>query len=339
MTRWSWPTRPIVSGISTAPPDEPRSIGGFTVETTGALLREGAERLLAAGSETPRLDAELLLGHAIGVGRTAVLAHPEAPVGTDATRRYRSNLKRRAAGEPVAYLRGMKEFYGLAFETDRRALIPRPETERLVELARNEVLRRLGAVARRDSARPLRIVDVGTGSGAIAVALAVVLRGLRALDAVEILAVDISPDALGLAKKNAVGHGVADRIAFAEADLLPAREAAGEAGAGPGPGDRFDLVLANLPYVRYDAMAALPRATSFEPALALDGGIDGLEVIGRLLDRLPEALTTDGVALLEIGADQGTAIVELVAALLAGWRCTVELDLAGLPRVARVIRA
>ena len=230
----------------------------------------------------------------------------------------------------------MKEFYGLAFETDRRALIPRPETERLVELARNEVLRRLGAVARGAGTRPLRIVDVGTGSGAIAVALAVTLRGLRALDAVEILAVDISPDARGLAKENAVGHGVADRIAFAEADLLPAaREAAGE----PGPGDRFDLVLANLPYVRHEAMADLPRATSFEPALALDGGTDGLEVIGRLLDRLPEALADDGVALLEIGADQGTAIVELVAARLAGWRCTVELDLAGLPRVARVTRA
>jgi release factor glutamine methyltransferase len=296
------------------------------VETTGALLREGADRLAAAGSETPRLDAELLLGHAVGAGRTAVVAHPEAPVGADAARRYRADLDRRAAGEPVAYLRGIKEFYGLAFEADSRALIPRPETEKVVELAVDEVMRRLGSQAGSAGAGSLRVVDVGTGSGAIAVALAVTLRGLKALDAIELLAVDISPDALGLAKENAVGHAVADRISFAEADLLPDGAA------------RFDIVLANLPYVRHDAMAGLPVAASYEPALALDGGLDGLEVIGRLLDRLPDALIDDGVALLEIGADQGEAIVALSDAKLPGWACTVEPDLAGLPRVARITR-
>jgi release factor glutamine methyltransferase len=312
----------------TAPPDGsgPDPAGGFTVETTGALLREGAERLLASGSETPRLDAELLLGHAVGVGRTVVLAHPEARVGADAARRFRADIERRAAGEPVAYLRGLKEFYGLAFEADARALIPRPETERLVDLARDEVMRRLGSVVRPMRTHDLRVVDVGTGSGAIAVALAVALRRLKALDAVDLLAVDISPDALGLARENAVGHAVADRISFAEADLLPA-DAAG-----------FDLILANLPYVRHEAMAGLPRAASFEPALALDGGVDGLEVIGRLLDRLPGTLDGDGVALLEIGADQGEAIVELVRTRLPGWGCRVEVDLAGLPRVARIER-
>ena len=324
--RWSWPIRPTGSGTSTALPDEPGSAGRFPVETTGALLREGAARLLAAGSETPRLDAELLLGHAVGVGRTVVLAHPEAPVGADAAHRYRADLERRAAGEPIAYLRGRKEFYGLAIQTDRRVLIPRPETERLVELAQTEVMRRLGAGERGADLAPLRVVDVGTGSGAIAVALAASLRGLGALEAVEVLAVDISPDALQLARENAVGHAVADRIAFAAADLLPV------------DGATYDLVLANLPYVRSDAMAGLPRATSFEPALALDGGADGLEVIGRLLDRLPRALSVDGVALLEIGADQGDGIMALVAARLPGWRCSVELDLAGLPRVARIER-
>ena len=293
--------------------------------STGALLREGVERLLAAGSETPRLDAELLLGHAVGVGRTVVLAHPEAPVGADAARRYRADVDRRAAGEPVAYIRGIKEFYGLAFEADRRALIPRPETERLIELARSEVLRRLGAAAGGRPTRAVRVVDVGTGSGAVAVALAVTLRGLQALDHVEITACDISSEALELARENAVGHAVADRITFAEVDLLPAAA-------------HFDLVLANLPYVRHDAMAGLPRATSFEPALALDGGSDGLEVIGRLIDRLPGALAEDGVALLEIGGDQGDEIVALVAARLPGWQCAVELDLARLPRVARILR-
>lgn len=337
----------------TAPPDGPGSVGGRPVETTGALLREGAERLVAAGSETPRLDAELLLGHAVGVGRTVVLAHPETPVGADAARRYRADLERRAAGEPVAYLRRRKEFYGLAFQVDARALIPRPETERLVELALAEVMRRLGADARRADARPLRIVDVGTGGGPIAVALAAALRQHAALDAVEILAVDVSADALELARENAVGHALADRIRFMEADLLPGdgSDSGGRGGAGDigvygetggdagHAGDVFDLVLANLPYVRRGAMADLPKATAFEPALALDGGPDGLEIIGRLLDRLPRALAGDGIALLEIGADQGDAIVALVTERLSGWRCDVELDLAGLPRVVRVARA
>ena len=300
--------------------------GGFTVMTTGELLREGTDRLAAAGSETPRLDAELLLGQAVGAGRTAVVAHPEAPVGADAARRYRADLERRAAGEPVAYLRGIKEFYGLAFEVDARALIPRPETERLVDLAGDEVLRRLASSARPPGSRDLQVVDVGTGSGAIAVALAVRLRRVKAVDAVRILAVDISPDALGLARENAVGHAVADRISFAEADLLP-----------PDAGG-FDVVLANLPYVRHDAMAGLPVAASFEPTVALDGGATGLEVIGRLLDLLPDAMADGGVAMFEIGADQGDAIVALVDAKLPGWSCAVELDLAGLPRVARITR-
>lgn len=282
--------------------------------------------LAAAGSETPRLDAELLLGHAVGAGRTAVVAHPEAPVGADAARRYRADLDRRAAGEPVAYLRGIKEFYGLAFEADSRALIPRPETEKLVELAKDEVMRRLASSARPEGTSNLRLADVGTGSGAIAVALAVTLRRLNALDSVEVLATDISPEALGLARENAVGHAVADRITFAEADLLPVGASA------------FDIVLANLPYVRHDAMAGLPVAASFEPTLALDGGEDGLEGIGRLLDRLPEALADDGIALLEIGGDQGEAIVALVAATLPGWACEVHLDLAGSPRVAGIAR-
>ncbi len=302
----------------TTPPD---GLGGSPGDLTGELLREGADRLTAAGSETPRLDSELLLGHAIGVGRTAVLAHPDAPVGADAARRYREDLERRASGEPVAYLRGIKEFYGLAFQVDRRALIPRPETERLVELADHETHRRLGA-----GQAPVRIVDVGTGSGAIAVALAVSLRRFGGLDAVEILAVDVSVDALDLARENAVVHAVADRLGFAVADLLP-----------DGPG-RFELILANLPYVRHDAMAMLPLATSFEPKMALDGGAGGLEIIGRLLGRLPGALAEDGLALLEIGADQGDSMVDLVAERLPGWHCAVERDLAGLPRVARLER-
>ena len=263
------------------------------------------------------------------------MAHPDAPVWADVSALFRAGIQRRAAGEPVAYIRGFKEFFGLTMLVDARALIPRPETERLVELAEAEVMRRLGSGERGAGIRPLRIADVGTGSGAIAVALAVTLRRRNAFEAVEISATDISPGALDLARENALRHAVADGIVFAQADLLP--DARGERGGDGRP--PFDLILANLPYVRHGAMAGLPRATSFEPALALDGGPDGLFIIDRLLQRLPVALTDDGLAMFEIGADQGEAIVTLVAARLPGWRCIVEPDLAGLPRVARVSRS
>jgi len=283
--------------------------------------------LRAAGSESARLDAELLLGELLGARRTVILAHPEAPVAAHAADAYRARIERRAAGEPVAYIRNLKEFYGLAFRVDWRALIPRPETERLVELALKAVMTRLGKARRREE--ELRVADVGTGSGAIAVALAVELRKRHASDTVAILATDRSADALDLARENAVAHGVADRIRFDVADLLPSDDRDGRP---------YDVIVANLPYVRHDAMANLPVAASFEPADALDGGVDGLRVINRLLARLPDVLAADGEGLLEIGADQGDHIVAEVADVLPGWSCSVERDLAGLPRIARVRR-
>jgi release factor glutamine methyltransferase len=243
--------------------------------------------------------------------------------------RYRASIERRAAGEPVAYIRGIKEFYGLAFVVDRRALIPRPETERLVELAAADIRHRLAS--RPADAPRVRVVDVGTGSGAVVVALAVELRTLGALGAVELLGTDVSDDALDLARENAVGHAVAEAIDFERSDLL-----ADGAVAGRGP---FDLVVANLPYVRQDAVPGLPIAASFEPPLALDGGEDGLGVIERLLGELSVHLAAGGLALLEIGADQRELIIEACARILPGWRCAVETDLAGLPRVARIERA
>ena len=295
--------------------------------TVEELLRSGVERLRTGGSESARLDAELLLARAIGVDRTVVLAHPEAPVGDGQRARFESDVARRTTGEPVAYIRGFKEFYGMAFATDARALIPRPETELLVELAEREVLVRLTSTPRPVGSPPLRVADVGTGAGTIAVALMSALRRRRGHDEVEILATDSSADALDLARENAVGHGVADRIRFAEDDLLP-----------PVVSFPFDLVLANLPYVASGEVDGLPVAASFEPRAALDGGPDGLAVIGRLLERLPDGLAEGGVALLEIGSDQGTAVVDRVEAILAGWRVTVERDLAGHPRVARIER-
>jgi len=293
--------------------------------TVEALLRAGVERLRAARSVTPRLDAELLLGHAIGVDRTVVVAHPEAPVGADAEDRYSDGLARRERGEPVAYIRGFKEFYGLAFATDARALIPRPDTELIVELAEREVARRLTAASRAGGGPPLRVVDVGTGAGAIAVALGVVLRKRGMLGEVEIIGTDDSAEALELARENAVGHVVGDRVRFVEADLLP-----------PVVATPFDLLLANLPYIPSDAIAGLPIAASFEPAHALDGGADGLSVIRRLLERLPAGVSSGGLALLEIGADQAASVEAAVAAALPFWAVTIETDLGGLPRVARI---
>jgi release factor glutamine methyltransferase len=297
------------------------------VATIGELLTAGTARLRASGSESARLDTELLLGWAIGAERTAVIAHPDAPVGADAAAAFEAALVRREAGEPVAYVRGYKEFHGLAFSVDARALIPRPETELLVEDAERAVAWRLTSAPRPAGTPKLRIVDVGTGSGAIAIALASLLRKRRMLPEVSILAVDCSADALDLARENAVGHAVADVVAFRQADLLPEGAAA------------FDVILANLPYVPSGDIDGLPIAASFEPRLALDGGRDGLDIVRRLVAELPEALLPDGVALLEIGFDQGPGVEAAVAALAGEWRCDVLPDLAGHPRLARVERA
>jgi release factor glutamine methyltransferase len=306
--------------------------------TIGECIADATARLRTSGSETARLDAELLLGWAVGADRTAVVAHGSAPVGPEALARFAAAVARREAGEPVAYIRGIKEFHGLAFVVDARGLIPRPETEALVDAAVAEVMARLarrageagsGAAAGGD---PIRVADIGTGSGAIAVALAVELRKRKVVMGrnVRISATDISPDALDLARENAVGHAAAEGMRFIEADLLPP--------VRPDDGAPLDLVLANLPYVRSDAIAGLPVAASFEPRLALDGGPDGLDVIRALLALLPDALTDDGLALLEIGADQGESAPAAVAATLPGWKASVEPDLAGLPRVLRVSR-
>jgi release factor glutamine methyltransferase len=295
--------------------------------TVSELLALGMGRLVDAGSETARLDAEVLLAHILGIDRTGVLAHPEAPVGDGLAAQFREALERREAGEPVAYIRGVKEFHSLAFATDARALIPRPETELLVDLAEREVARRLLAAPRPIGTAPIRVVDVGTGSGAVIVTLAVILDRLGMLGEVDLLATDSDPDALQLARENAVGHAMGDRIRFETADLLPGESV-----------QQWDVIVANLPYVRTDAIAGLPRAASFEPRSALDGGPDGLVTIGRLLDLLPGSLVHDGVAFIEIGADQAAAMTSTVEERLHGWSCSIESDLAGLPRVARVSR-
>ena len=297
---------------------------------TRSLVEAGTERLRAAGSETPRLDAELLLAFAIGVDRTAVIAHGDAPVGSDAEAAYHVLIGRREAGEPVAYLRGMKEFHGIALTVDQRALIPRPETELLVDTAISTVMAALTSGVQRRAVP--RVLDVGTGSGAVAIALAVALRGRRVpVEDLEIIAVDVSPDALELARENAVAHGVGDRVRFVASDLLPPNARS----------EPVDIVLANLPYVRtgeLDSLIERRLSAAFEPRVALDGGPDGLAVIGRLLDELSWGLAADGEALLEIGGDQGPSALALVGERLPGWTAETLPDLAGLPRVLRLRR-
>jgi release factor glutamine methyltransferase len=300
------------------------------VATVRDLLEPAVTRLRASGSPSPRLDAELLLGSVLGVDRTAVLAHPEAPVGTGQAAALETALARRERGEPVAYIRGVKEFYGLAFTADRRALIPRPETELLVDLAQAWVRTRLASAPRAADAPPLVVLDVGTGSGAIAVALAVTFRRHGYGGAVRLLASDISADALGLAVENAVGHGVADAIEFRRVDLLDDLVVGGEAAV--------DLLVANLPYVPSGDLPGLPVAASFEPAVALDGGPDGSDVISRLLEHLDRAVAPAGSAFLEIGDGQVERLRARVSALLPGWTCALHDDLGGMSRVMELAR-
>lgn len=294
--------------------------------TVGSLLHAAAERIGAGGSDTPRLDAEVLLGHVLGVDRATLLASPAAGVGPEHAQRFEALVERRSAGEPVSYLRGLKEFYGLAFTVDPRALIPRPETETLVDLALERLTARLTAAPRSPGTPALSVLDVGTGSGAIVISLAAEARRRRFGAEVALSASDTSEDALALAIENAVGHGVADVIDFAQADLATGRSG-------------IDLLVANLPYIPSDVVPTLPVAASYEPRAALDGGPDGLAQIALLVEQLPAVLAADGVALLEIGADQADAVRALVSSRLGtGWTIEIQPDLGGRPRVAEIRR-
>ena len=234
-----------------------------------ALLASGTQRLRDSGSPSPRLDAELLLGYILRTDRSGLLAHPDTNLGPGQVAQFEASVDRRAAGEPVAYIRGIKEFYGFAFAIDSRALIPRPETEMLVDIALARISGMLVAAPRPAGTPPLLIADVGTGSGAVAISLALECRRRRYDGHVRFVASDVDEHALALARENGAAHAAADLVEFAHADLMP-------------PSDRlYDLIVANLPYVPSADVPELPVAASYEPVGALDGGADGLAVIAR----------------------------------------------------------
>lgn len=289
------------------------SAGSPQAWTVGRLLSWTTEWLAARGAETPRLDAEVLLAHVRGCPRIALYTTFDVPVADDERDRFRALVKRRGGGEPVAYLVGSKEFFSLPFTVSKDVLVPRPETEGLV-------VRALDLCS--GLAAP-RILDVGTGSGAIAVALA------RRLPAATVVATDMSPGALDVARGNAARHGVSDRIVFVHCDLV-----ADPAAAGP-----FDLIVSNPPYVREDEFAALPGDVRLhEPRTALVAGPTGVEVIERLVAAAPRALVAGGWLLVEIGPGVAAAAEALVAAAPGLVPGPTLRDLAGLPRVLQAQR-
>ena len=284
------------------------------MSTIGEAIATATARLRQAGSPTPRLDAELLLGHLLGRERAWLLAHPEVDAQPDV---FDTLIERRAAGEPVAYLRGFKEWHGLRVRTDLRALIPRPETELLADAAGDEIERRLAT-------GPVVAWDIGTGTGAVAIALALRLGDGIQARRLTLVASDISTDALGLARENASDHEVAGAIELIVADLLAP---AGETHPRP------DVVVANLPYVASAEVDERRGSLGFEPRLALDGGADGLDFLRRLSHDLPAGAAPGGSAFLEIGHGQAAAV-----SALAPRRASVQVvpDLAGLERVVRI---
>lgn len=287
------------------------------VRQVGQVLSAATARLREAGSPSSRLDAEVLLAYVLDRDRSWLLAHPEAPVPeADA---YEALIARRAAGEPVAYLRGYKEWRSLRIRTDARALIPRPETELLLEAAMEEIHDRLAA----DDGTVLAW-EVATGSGAVAVALALEFRPRIRAGLLRLVASDVSEEALSLAAENLAAHGVAGLVELVRADLL-------EPAGGPAP--RPDVVIANLPYVASDEVDSRLGSLGFEPRIALDGGPDGLVLLRALLTSLAARVAPSATVLLELGVDQ----VEAVRAMApAGASVSVVPDLAGLDRVVRI---
>ncbi len=269
--------------------------------TTLEVLNAAASYLARHDIESPRLNAEHLLAHSLGKKRLDLYLEFDRPLSEAERAPLRELIRRRGGGHPLQHLLGTTEFHGHEFLTDPRALIPRPETEHLVELTKSKIQNPKSKIA-----------DIGTGSGVIAITLALALPNAT------IYATDLSPDALTLARENAT-RLAATNVTFHAVDLLP-------------PGDaRYDAIVANLPYIPAAEVASLSREVQHDPTAALDGGPDGLDPIRRLIDLAPARLTPGGHLFLEIGHDQSDRVIDLC--LTAGFATATALpDLADVPR-------
>lgn len=281
--------------------ESPRKLSTVFVE-----LQIAQQILTASGSETPRLDAEVLLRHVLGIDRTTLLTTLRDPISRERAGEFHELIAARKQGIPVAYLTGVREFMGIPFVVEDGVLIPRPETEILVEWALRWLRTRPRAT----------VIDVGTGSGAIAVSIAATLppnwQG-------EVIAVDVSEEALAIARQNVTMLGLGGRIKLVEGSLLVWRS------------KPVDLILANLPYLRPDQIDG-NRSIACEPRLALDGGNDGLDLVRALIDDAPRLLAPGGAIGLEIDPSQAAAAVSHAHRRFPEAATTILTDLAGLDR-------
>lgn len=297
-----------------------RRVGSIGLDVRAAL-KEGMARLRAADVPSHTLAAELLLMHALGRDRAWLYSHAEDSLDPTAAEKYFAMIARRAAGEPTQYITGKQEFWGLEFEVTPAVLIPRPETEHVVEVA----LERLGArgikldMATGKPSPKLRVADVGTGSGCLAVSLA------HELPHAEIFATDISAEALDVARRNAARHRVSDRIHFHQTDLLQVLLHESHL---------FDLIVSNPPYVARNEAASLQREVrDHEPELALFGGSTGLEIYARLIEQAGALLSPRGILVLELGHGAADAVRKMFHMQRDWANVSITKDLASIPRV------
>jgi release factor glutamine methyltransferase len=278
--------------------------------TIGRVIAWTSEFFKRKGLDSPRLTAELLLGSVLSLDRVHLYTDFDRPLQKDELAAFRALVQRRASGEPTHYLLGRREFYGRSFRVDPRVLVPRPETEMLIEAA-------LECLGDHSQARAL---DLCTGSGCVGVTLAAERPSLR------VVATDASLPALEVARENASAHGVADRVELRAGDLF-----------APVARERFELITANPPYVETSAIEGLSPEVRREPREALDGGPDGLTLIRRLITGAREHLSPGGCLLFEIGDRQGPAVLDLLGT--AGFPgASVQKDFAGFDRIARAHR-